>query len=50
MNQLKSVMHSFKTSEKHASVLAARVKRAKMTKTSYIMYKLGLDKPEERVK
>lgn len=50
MNQLKSVMHSFKTSEAQAKILAARVKRAKMTKTGYVIYKLGLDKPEERVK
>lgn len=50
MQQLRTVGHSFKTSEKHAQILAARIKRAKMTKTEYIIYKLGLDKPEERVK
>lgn len=50
MRQLLTIGHSFKTSEAQAKTLAARVKRAKMTKTNYIMYKLGLDKPEERVK
>lgn len=50
MNQLKTVGHSFKTSEAQAKALAKDAKKAKMTKTSYIIYKLGLDKPEEKVK
>lgn len=46
MNQLKQVGHSFKTSGKDAKTLSARAKRAKMTKTAYIMHKLDLEGKE----
>lgn len=46
MNLLKETKHCFRSSEKDAKTLAARAKKARMTKTAYILHKLGLDRPE----